>query len=285
MKIMPELSETQLASSLQYLRCPACLKNFPGNDDNAGELAIGQGNALRLECGTCSASYPVVNGVIDFLPGYEEASSPGLAQWFMENPTVVNFYEKYFRPAFTRMGSPIRYDEEIKWLKSVLPGEPVRCITDLACGTGKYSRLLHRHLGPDLVFAVDISMPMLQKAETMAAAEGATNILHVRADAAALPLKNQSINGINCFGALHLFPETGRTIAEIGRIAAENAFFTCLTARKLPIWRPVQVPFSKLFSFHFFDEEWMEARLARSGFRDFQKTVNRMVLMFACIKV
>lgn len=281
--MMPDIKKTHLVAALEWLRCPACRTNLPV--DGAGELvAIDRKDALHLKCRTCDAGYPVVNGVIDFLPGYETRSEPGLAQWCMENRFVVRFYEQYFRPAFTRMGSPIRYDEEIRWLKGVLPEAPVNIIMDLACGTGKYSRILNDHLSPERVFAIDISMPMLQKAVDMAAQAGADNIVHIRSDAGVLPLKDRCINSINCFGALHLFPDTDRTITEISRIAANKACFTCLTARKLMLWRPVQIPFSKLFSFHFFDETWMQDRLVRAGFHNFQKSVSRMVLMFACTR-
>ncbi|MDY6903170.1 MAG: methyltransferase domain-containing protein [Thermodesulfobacteriota bacterium] len=279
---MTAISIDHLERVLDRLCCPACLHGE--TRCSAGDLSIHQETGLSVQCRTCGAQYPVVKGVIDFLPDYEENAAPGLAQRSMENRFVVNYYEKYFRPAFTRLGSPITYNQEIQWLKSVLPDKPVQYLIDLACGTGKYTRILHDHLSPDWIFAIDISMPMLQQAVEMAALHGASDIIHIRADAAALPLRDQCINGLNCFGALHLFPDTVKTISEISRISADNAFFTCLTARKLRLWRPIQILFSRLFSFHFFDEAGLENLLISNGFQDFRKSVSRMVLMFACTK-
>lgn len=265
--------------AIAFLACPAC------PDNSLASLAFIEGPSPALQCAACNARYPVINGVIDFLPDYHEHRQQGLAQWLMENRAVVSVYEKYFRPAFTRMGSPITYEEEMAWLKGVKTGGPVKTVLDLACGTGKYARLLNDFYAPDLVFATDISLPMLEQAVAYAKAAGSKNILHIRADAGALPFKDNSIDRANCFGALHLFPDAPRTLRELGRTVSEDAVFTCLTSRKVRLMSPVQKIFSLLLTFHFFDEDKLQQALIEAGFGKMDGVVHRqMVLMFGARK-
>ncbi|MFZ5563323.1 MAG: class I SAM-dependent methyltransferase [Thermodesulfobacteriota bacterium] len=264
--------------ALGLLTCPACAKN------TAADLTLVEEPSPALQCTVCRTGYPVVDGVIDFLPSYEENRQPGLAQRLMENRAVVAFYERYFRPAFTRMGSPITYDEEMAWLKKIKTEIPVRTVLDLACGTGKYARLLDDMYRPEFVFAADISLPMLRQARTCAAAESRENMIHLRADAGALPFKKGVLDRVNCFGALHLFPDVPRTLMELGRTAVDKAVFTCLTSRKVKGLSLIQSFFSRLATFQFFDENRLEKDLKEAGFSDMRRTCNKMVLAFSCVK-
>lgn len=268
-------------AALNFLACPHC-GDAPGT-----RLEVGQaGTNPFLICGNCDSHYPIVNGIIDFCPGIEERSGTGLAQKFMEHKAIVSVYEDYFRPAFTRLGSPIKYEEEIQWLTAIENDIPVYAILDLACGTGKYSRLLNRLYKPEFVFAVDISLPMLEKALSNAKNENIDNIIHIRADAGALPFKNGSLQRTNCFGALHLFPDVPAAIREIGRVSATGAVFSCLTSRKTGrfVTGFGQQIFSKVFSFHFFDENRLEKNLKAAGFDTMKKQHQSMVLLFSCRK-
>ncbi len=272
------ISDIQLENAVQLLRCPACR-------DNSAVLGPVRDGSFSLRCAECSVNYPVTNGIIDFLSGYEQNPQKGIAQRFMENGLVVSMYEKHFRPAFTRLGSPITYHEEIEWLRDINTDIQVKTVLDLACGTGKYSRLLNSIYQPELVFAVDISMPMLQKSREYAMANGMENVIHIRGDAAALPFKSGAIDRINCFGALHLFPDVPGTLGEISRVSKQKAVFTCLTSRKdKGLFGIGQSLFSRLFSFHFFDEELLKQDMGKVGLVNMQSVRKKMVLMFQCEK-
>ncbi len=158
-------SSPVLSKALAHLTCPLCLARCEG------QPFLDLKNNQALQCPVCGRLYPIRQGIIDFFPDYEETIKPGLAQRFMENNAIVAVYEKYFRPAFTSLGSPITYAEEVQWLRSVSPGISVKNILDLASGTGKYARLLNQTHDPELVFAVDISLPMLRKGLANARAE------------------------------------------------------------------------------------------------------------------
>jgi uncharacterized protein YbaR (Trm112 family) len=88
-----------IEKSLMIFRCPACFNE---------KLQLATDHDIeKICCRRCQAKYPIIGGVIDFFPQY--VSSTSLSQKFMENRYVVKMYEKYFRPAFTRLGSPIKY--------------------------------------------------------------------------------------------------------------------------------------------------------------------------------
>jgi ubiquinone/menaquinone biosynthesis C-methylase UbiE/uncharacterized protein YbaR (Trm112 family) len=267
-------------SLLDFLICPYC------QEDPTSRLEyVRDRMPPALRCVGCNRSYPIIDGIIDFCPGFEKRTGTGLAQKFMEHKAVVSVYENYFRPAFTRLGSPIKYDEEIQWLSAIPTGGiPVTAILDLACGTGKYTRLLNRLYNPEIIFAVDISLPMLQKSVACAREEKIENIIHIRGDAGALPLRTRCLQRVNCFGALHLFPDVTGAIHEIGRVSAAQAVFSCLTSRKVDRFSTRQTVFSKLFSFHFFDENRLEQDLQTAGFDSMAKNHKNMVLLFFCRK-
>jgi len=255
-------------TALDFLICPAC-RNIPG----AALSFVNDQKTTAVQCMNCNQIYPITDGIIDFCPDIKNQVKTGLAQKFMENKAVVSVYENYFRPAFTRLGSPIKYEEEIQWLNAIATDIPVTAILDLACGTGKYSRLMNRLYKPEIVFAVDLSMPMLQKAVAYSKKGNLDNIIHIRAN-------DESVQRVNCFGALHLFPDVNGAILEIARVSSPQAIFSCLTSRKTGRFFTGQSIFSKLFSFHFFDEERLEQDLRTAGFGPMGKKRKNMVLLF-----
>jgi ubiquinone/menaquinone biosynthesis C-methylase UbiE/uncharacterized protein YbaR (Trm112 family) len=275
------LTDERLNAALDFLICPQCAKNQESRLEYVSDR-----NPPVLRCVNCDRCYPIIDGIADFCPGIEKRTGTGLAQKFMEHKAIVSVYENYFRPAFTRLGSSIKYDEEIRWLTAISTEIPVAALLDLACRTGKYSRLMSRLYHPQLIFAVDISLPMLQKAAEYSKKENIDNIVYIRGDAGALPFKSRSLQRTNCFGALHLFPDVTGAIQEIGRVSAARAVFSCLTSRKTGrfLTGAGQSVFSHLLSFHFFDENRLERDLDRAGFGAMEKTHKNMVLLFHCRK-
>lgn len=261
-----------IKKALKILQCPGC---------QHGKLDYRQNEeAPVIVCKSCSSEYPVVNGIIDFFPDYKHES--GFAQKLMEKKSVVNIYEKYWRPVFTRFGSPVTYNEEESWLRSFVNGEKVNRVLDLATGTGRYARMLADIYNPEILFAFDLSMPMLEKAIEDSASGEYKNIIFMRGNAQCLPFINNSIDRINCFGALHLFPDPYGAIEELSRIGQPKTVFTCLTACKADgfISSRFQRFFSKAASFIFFNIDDLKNHLNKSGFHDFQYITSKMVAMF-----
>lgn len=262
-----------MEKALIIFRCPACFnENLKLETDNGSE---------KISCPGCKAKYPVTGGIIDFFPHYVPSNS--LSQKFMENKHVVKMYEKYFRPAFTRLGSQIKYREEETWLKKCCENHQAATVLDIASGTGKYARLIADTFHPEIVVVLDLSMPMLEKNIETSMAGGYNNIVYIKGDAMCLPLKDQTIDHINCFGALHLFPNASKSIQEISRVGRAKSKFTCLTACKQDgfMSRWIQKIFSHVASFKFFDIVELENALKDSGFTNFEYVKKKMLLMFA----
>jgi ubiquinone/menaquinone biosynthesis C-methylase UbiE len=255
--------------SLAYLRCPKCHSDALG------------ASGPDLECGGCSALYPIRKGIVDFYPEYRSAKLG--AQLAMESRFIVSIYEKHWRPWFTSLGSTITYEEEEAWLLAQDDRDAVESVLDVGAGTGRYARILSDAYRPKLVIALDLSKPMIEKGKEVAEEEGYDNILFTKGDAQRLPVRDGAIDLLNCFGALHLFPDPYRAIDELARVARPGAVFTCLTAGKSnqPRTSRTQGWFSNLASFHFFDIDEMRAKLASVGFEDFNHTLSGSVLLFS----
>lgn len=238
----------------------------------------------RFACGGCGAHYPLRGSVVDFLP--DAGPSAGRAQRVMENEWVAKIYEDYFRPWFTKLGSTVDYAEEERWLLGQLDARTPGPALDLACGTGRYARLLARTQSESLVIGADLSLPMLQEATARGAAQGLHNLLFVRADATRLPLRDASLRLLNCFGALHLFPSTAAALRELARVACDGAAFTCLTAclHERPRRARAQRAFSRWASFTFFEETELQDQLCSAGFADYRSTRHDSVLLFRALR-
>jgi ubiquinone/menaquinone biosynthesis C-methylase UbiE/uncharacterized protein YbaR (Trm112 family) len=258
--------------ALGHLCCPRC---------RGATLAA---SSPDLECAGCAARYPITNGIIDFYPEYRSAR--GGAQRAMESRFIVSIYEKHWRPWFTSLGSSITYAEEKAWLLEQDDRTSVECVLDLGAGTGRYARILADAYRPNLVIALDLSMPMIERGNEVAQKEGYENILFMKGDAQRLPFRDGAVDLVNCFGALHLFPEPERAIEELARVGRPGAVFTCLTAcrSEAPRRTRAQGWFSSLASFHFFDVGELRAQLSSVGFDDFEHTERGAVLLFSARK-
>ena len=259
-------NQSLIEKALPQLQCPHC------KDNSDLKLAT-----HTLACSTCLRKYSIRNGIIDFIPDFPSINS--LSQRAMENALYVKLYEKYLRPAFTSLGSNISYKDEDSWLSNY--SKTCNAVLDLASGTGRYSRILADQLNAKIVFSIDISRPMLEQAVIYNKKQGYNNILNIRADAHNLPLKTDSIDFLNCFGALHLMPNTQLVVKELSRVGLVDAFFTCLTAgiAENTLARRIQTLFSKTGSFQFFAPKKLAAILANNGFADFKYEMHNMVML------
>ncbi len=87
---------------------------------------------------------------------------------------------------------------------------------DVACGTGIVTRSIAQTMR--LVYGIDISMGMLEKATDYALEKGIRNIRFARGMAKRLPFPDGVFDGVTCSGALHGFPNTVEALSEMARI-------------------------------------------------------------------
>jgi SAM-dependent methyltransferase len=198
------------------------------------------------------------------------APSKSLGQRLMEWRPLVAIYEsRYWRRSglFARIaGMP--FDEELARLSHEARLDDAHRVLDLACGSGIYSRPFARRLPRGRVAGLDLSEPMLAQARRRARAEGCANLDLVRGSALDLPFRSGCFDVVNCCGAVHLFPDVPRALAEIQRVLAPGGRFTAAVFRRGPSEREVRraEQRERMMGVHAFSREEFEGRLADAGF-------------------
>lgn len=194
-----------------------------------------QGNAYV--CTHCKAAYPVRHQVIDFIYDWDDQRS--LAQQAMEWPALVRIYESRLwrrNPVFEKFAK-LSFNEEADTILSAVELVGDETILDLACGTGNYSRLFAKQLQTGKVIAADLSLPMLELAATRAEMHGLSDkIQFIRTSALELPLPDNSVDVVNCCGALHLFADLDVALNEIQRVLKPGGRFTTAVFRQQSGW-------------------------------------------------
>jgi ubiquinone/menaquinone biosynthesis C-methylase UbiE len=109
---------------------------------------------------------------------------------------------------------------------------------------------------------------MLAVAHASVCAEGRDNVVLVRGTALDLPFDDAWFSHANCVGALHLFPDVRRVLAEVRRVLARGARFTIGVFR-----RPAGQFFTwtamarrRLLGVYAFRPEELEGLLQAAGF-------------------
>jgi SAM-dependent methyltransferase len=185
----------------------------------------------------------VAAGYLDLLGTAGEAPrSTGFIQDLMLTGAVPLVYERWWRPALSRMAKgllgPGMKDEHriARLLLSLSPGDGV---LDVACGTGNFSRSFARSVGPDgLVVGIDVSEPMLTRAVEDTAKAGLDNVAYVRGDAQELPFLERSFDAVCCFAAFHLFADPMRALDRMTAVLTPGgriALFTSARNRSAPV--------------------------------------------------
>lgn len=100
----------------------------------------------------------------------------------------------------------------IEWLN--IPADGVAL--DVGCGPGNVTASLARAAGPDgLALGVDISVPMLERAVN---AQAGSNVGFLRADAQALPFRDETFDALTSLAVLQLIPEPTTALLAMARV-------------------------------------------------------------------
>lgn len=193
-----------------------------------------------------------------------------LGQRLMEWRPLVAIYESRFwrRSGLFARITGIPFDQEIASLSREARLDDARRVLDLACGSGIYARPFAQRLAQGRVVGLDLSAPMLDQARRTSREEGCTNLDLVRGSALDLPFSSNVFDVVNCCGAVHLFPDIPRALAEIQRVLAPGGRFTAAVFRHGPGQREVRraEQRERLMGVHAFTREEFEGRLADAGF-------------------
>lgn len=249
-----------------WICCPKCrasLEAHPGGGKTGPEPHELPSHAYA--CAACKLEYPVVDGVVDFLPSDDIKRKS--AQGRMESKRIVEIYEgRWWRDSrLFRLFTRISLADEMSLVERIANLGPTDRVLDLACGPGLYTRrFAAEHSGRELV-GLDLSWPMLRHASKKATKLGIENTRFMHGDARVLPLQDSSVDAANCCGALHLFPDIRRVLGELHRVIRPKGRFSMATFLRRPGLPILLEPFFGV-GLHPFRREELEGLLDEAGF-------------------
>jgi len=239
--------------------CPNCNALLP---------AIKTAGLSDLHCLHCKAYYSVKQGFLDLIP--EPSSHRNISQVLMEWVPLINIYEsrwyRYSPLAAWLFG--ISFQNESNLISNIAGLKGQEKILDIACGPGTYVRLFAKQVPNGFVAGMDLSVPMLLYASFKAKQQSLRNIFFVHGQAEKLPFPEDEFDHINCCGALHLFTDLPKALAEIQRVLKPGGKFTATAYRN---WIPGALV-KKLVEWHYryigtnyFHSEDLEKMILDSG--------------------
>jgi len=183
-----ESAARMLSDQVRSLECPHC---------HHGALGV-DGSANGVACSSCNSVYPLVNGVLRFIPGEQYAGSFGL-QWNIHRKTQLD----------SQTGMPLSRNRLFKasgWPEN-LHGQT---ILEAGSGAGRFTEVLVR-TGAQ-VFSFDLSAAV----EANYANNGHNrNLLLFQADIFNIPVKPLSMDKVLCLGVLQHTPDPAAAFASL----------------------------------------------------------------------
>lgn len=263
------MSESDCMNSVRFA-CPKCRHPLQSGENT-------------LQCGECSRTYPIVDGIPDFLLEGQLAAAAPNYRWIKMLEFLAPVYEGPLWHAFilkTLAGAGHSSLHSIESFISDAMEGVTGSVLDAACGPATYGR---RIVSPSRnVHGIDFSMGTLQQGLTNITREGVTGVCLARARAEELPFENAVFDGVICGGSLHLFPDTVLALREIARtmkagaplavttFVAGDALLTRLMKRRENM-RVFRIPD-------------LQQYLAEAGFEGFKPALDGTFLMFSARK-
>ncbi|WP_370942368.1 class I SAM-dependent methyltransferase [Amycolatopsis sp. cg5] len=223
------MSADLLVRHVDRMTCRSC---------RAGLVASTSG----AECQACAQTYPDLGGFLDLTLDLAMPAKIGLGTLLSQAPLQVARYEDLTRAAYLQVaavnwGEQCTQEMEKQYLREHA-GADAGPAVDIACGPGRWTRVLVEKFGADQVIGLDLSVTMLR-----AIHEALPGISLVRADAMDLPFADSSLGGVNCSAALQIMPDAARVISEFGRVLGPGGTFTLASLTEAP--RPLQRYFQR----------------------------------------
>ncbi len=242
----------------------------------------------KVECPHCGATYPIQDGILNFLPVRAKNIGPG--QRTNHNRLVAWGYERLWRPrALSALGGrPWPPEEELATIIRMLAVPEPEKLTlhnelafylDQGCSTCFYGRAIGRAFDSNEiklgsaeghVVAVDNSWQMLQASRGFISRdhlEGRISL--VRADVEQLPFIEAAFAGVASGGSLNEFRHTDRALAEARRTLAQYgraALMVQMHARG-KIGGAINDLLHLSSGIHFFTREQLNRYYTSAGFR------------------
>lgn len=125
------------------------------------------------------------------------------------DPAILDRLPSGMWESFTGAGNPRRY----------VDAQPGETVLDLGCGAGLDLYLYAQKVGPKgRLFGLDLSEPMLEKAQRNLAAVGISNVEWLHTSADAIPLPTNSVDLVTANGIYNLSPDKDAVMREVARV-------------------------------------------------------------------
>ncbi|MEN9271090.1 MAG: class I SAM-dependent methyltransferase [Thermostichales cyanobacterium HHBFW_bins_127] len=203
----------------------------------------------RVYCPACGQVYPFQEGIVRFLTDPQPLTP---AQGLAQSPLFAWGYERLWRPWALSLlsGEDFPPHREAELLLDCL-GSP-GTVLDLATGCGYWSRMVLSRFPHITLIGLDNSLAVLQEAHRHQQPYWPHYCL-IQAQAEAIPLGSQTVEGVICGAALNELP-LAATLAEVSRILQPGGVFVSMHSRSLPGWtQPLQTLLSQT-GLHFLSE-------------------------------
>ena len=223
---LTDFLESVTPEVLGAIQCPSCRSetHLESNDDS-------------LKCPQCGLGYPFREGYLDLLPHYEERITP--IQHLLQFKPAILLYDNMWRPAGYFLTSGRSFSRDLVGITKLMAPERHRLVLDLACGPGNFTRSVARCDERIQVVGFDLARGMLERAGHLTAQEKFPNVQYMRGSALSLPFRPGVFDGVICCGALQLFTDYDRSLAEISRVLKVGGEFVCQTIvgpKPAPLW-------------------------------------------------
>ena len=209
--------------------------------------------------------------------GREEVITP--FQRLMQMPAIVSIYEKLWRRAGYFMASSRSFRKEMDTVLLFGKGRNTGLLLDLACGTGLFTRPL-AFQGASIAVGLDLSRPMLSRAQMLSNREGIRNVLFIRGTAFSLPFVDAAFQYVNCCGALHLFERPGSAVEEIRRVLCPEGHLCVQTTIRPERSAGMAYFLERFIRFGFFDEAELSQMLRERGMEILKSERHRISYTF-----
>lgn len=170
-------------------------------------------------------SYPIVDGIIDFLPGVDDSISKAYdsrASFYSDYVTSSNIFTKVLNLIFWGIANQNEFAQEIL---PFIPENFDGILLDVPVGTGILTLEKYRKLHGARIIAVDYSLGMLLRAKQLYAKNGIKNVTLVRGDVGNLPLDDAKVNLCLSMNGFHAFSDKDLALREICRILKSKGQF------------------------------------------------------------
>lgn len=180
----------------------------------AGDLIVHAENA--------DLTYPVVDGIVDFCGEERDRINKSYDAMAPRYDRYITSSSLFLKVCNTIVWGPDYDNTYLGTVLSYLPEQFDGVLLDVPVGTAIFTSSVYARFPNATIIGVDSSMGMLRKARERFEQRGLRNVCLVRADVAALPVRNGVADIVLSMNGWHAFADKRRATAEMRRVLRKD---------------------------------------------------------------